>query len=151
MKYFEKDGKYNFVDENNVLVGYSSDGNCCEEFGFVISEKPEIVWFDKNGNDHQFIGKVFISPFCHNFDVSSTEDILRLECYNFDVDYFKELQVGYGDISENTSCVQFKLKQSFRNEVVGEIFLTLYNYQNGYYSHGFNMDVGGKTIRSGEI
>lgn len=26
MKYFDKDGKFNFVDENNVFVGFDSYG-----------------------------------------------------------------------------------------------------------------------------
>lgn len=39
MKAFVKDGKYNFVDSNNVLVGFDAEHYCCESFGWVVTEK----------------------------------------------------------------------------------------------------------------
>lgn len=44
MRIFEGSGwgsKVNFADENNVLLGYDMDANCCEHFGWFISDKPE--------------------------------------------------------------------------------------------------------------
>ncbi len=32
-----------------------------------------------------------------------------------------------------------------------EKFLHLYNVHNGYYSHGFEVKVGGKTTRDGSL
>lgn len=37
---FERDGKYNFVDSNNVLVGFDAVEQCCETFGWVVSDAP---------------------------------------------------------------------------------------------------------------
>ena len=37
MKIFERGGKINFVDENNVFVGFDNNQNCCEDFGYSIS------------------------------------------------------------------------------------------------------------------
>lgn len=52
MKIFERDGKINFVDDNNVLVGFDYSQCCCENFGYALtreipageaeSDKPEI-------------------------------------------------------------------------------------------------------------
>lgn len=37
MKIFEKDGKVNFVDDNNVLVGFDYSQDCCESFGWSLN------------------------------------------------------------------------------------------------------------------
>jgi len=37
MKIFEKDGKVNFVDDNNVLVGFDYLQDCCESFGWSLN------------------------------------------------------------------------------------------------------------------
>ena len=36
MKIFEKDGKINFVDDNNVFVGFDYSQDCCEWFGWGV-------------------------------------------------------------------------------------------------------------------
>jgi hypothetical protein len=33
---FEADYKINFVDKNNVFVGFDYSSNCCERFGYYI-------------------------------------------------------------------------------------------------------------------
>lgn len=38
MKFFERDSKFNWVDENNVLLGYDSGQNCCEWADIFIKE-----------------------------------------------------------------------------------------------------------------
>jgi hypothetical protein len=64
MKIFDKDGKYNFVDQNNVLVGFDSYANCCESFGYFFStESP------KN-----------IPPYCNDGDGQPA----NLDSFNFD-------------------------------------------------------------------
>lgn len=37
----EWSSKVNFVDENNVFVGYDLDQDCCEYADWFISDKPE--------------------------------------------------------------------------------------------------------------
>ena len=54
MKIFDKDGKYNFVDQNNVLVGFDSYANCCENFGYFFStEIPQNIPQNTNDGDGQ--------------------------------------------------------------------------------------------------
>lgn len=142
MKYFEKDGRYNFVDDNNVLVGYYSDSICCEKFGFILSHNNQIIYYWKRDSHH------FISPFSYNFDIRNEKDMKELESYSFDVNYFEEIKDENCE-SNDIFAVCFKL--THKNINFGSIFLILYNLQNGYYSHGFSMDVGGKTIKSGKI
>jgi hypothetical protein len=40
MKVFEHETKVNFVDENNVLVGYDLEQACCEDAGWFIASSP---------------------------------------------------------------------------------------------------------------
>ncbi len=40
MKIFMRDGKVNFVDESNVLLGYDMGSLCCEYADWIISEDP---------------------------------------------------------------------------------------------------------------
>jgi hypothetical protein len=112
MKTFEKDGKINFVDDNNVLVGFDYEGCCCEVFGYFFSKAvPQAIDFEGDQS-------------------SNTEG------FNFDKDFFHE-----GD-----EFVTFKLVKGSE-----EIFLTIYNSHNGYYSHGFDMEVGGIKVRDGSL
>lgn len=37
MRKFEKDGKINFVDDNNVFVGFDYESCCCENFGWSLT------------------------------------------------------------------------------------------------------------------
>lgn len=66
MTKFERDGKLNFVDKNNVFVGFDYESSCCEHFGHVISRT-----IPKPGQ------------------TESTENII-LEDYNFDTDFYFE-------------------------------------------------------------
>jgi hypothetical protein len=54
MKIFDKNGKYNFVDQNNVLVGFDSCSSCCESFGYFFStEIPQHIPQGCNEGDGQ--------------------------------------------------------------------------------------------------
>ncbi len=51
MRIFEKDGHVNFVDDNNVLVGWDNIASCCESFSWdldksLTSEELEAYSFD---------------------------------------------------------------------------------------------------------
>lgn len=37
MKIFDRDGKWNFVDGNNVFVGYDNGQDCCENAGYHLT------------------------------------------------------------------------------------------------------------------
>jgi len=48
MKVFDKGGKVNFVDKNNVLVGYDMNSSCCEEFGWYIRDEITLTLPESN-------------------------------------------------------------------------------------------------------
>lgn len=70
MKVFDKGGKINFVDENNVFVGYDTNQSCCENADYFISTKKE------------------------NEDMDSKD--FNLEPYSFDKDGFEEVDSPKG-------------------------------------------------------
>lgn len=114
MKIFDRDGKYNFVDTNNVFVGYDSYQCCCEDFGYVLCFKlPDNLYNAEKLPDS------------------------AAEGYVFDPDYFES----------RDDYVVFRLVQDNHPE----IFLILYNFHNGYYSHGFTMSVDSVVKQEGMI
>jgi hypothetical protein len=119
MKIFEKDGKYNFVDDNNVFVGFCSSQCCCEYFGYSITrEYPE-----GSGDDEDQSSKIDLTSF------------------NFDTEYFTKHHT-----TKNQGCEEYNVVFRLTNEDGEAIFLTLFNHHNGYYSHGFEVAVGGEVI-----
>lgn len=111
MKIFRKDYKVNFVDENNVFVGWDDTSNCCErhDWNFEPAYPP--------GEE--------------------------LASYSFDPTFFEEEEPESS--WESGGLVRFRAT----NPEGRELFLTLSNYHNGYYSHGFAMYADGVTLHSG--
>jgi len=121
MKIFNKDGKMNFVDENNVFVGFDYKKDCCEGFGWRIDLKmPETFEFSQreyDESDAQNIGDQGIN----------TED------WVFDTSFI--FQRGDSTALDKGGAVSFRLMKDCKEAG----FLTLWNSHNGYYSHGFQM------------
>lgn len=64
MKTFQKDGKINFVDDNNVFVGFDNSQCCCENFGWMITkEKPLSEDDQQNEKDEGADGFCFDTKF----------------------------------------------------------------------------------------
>ena len=114
---FEQDRKINFVDTNNVLVGYDMEQDCCEMADWFISGKIE-----------ESIPE----------DLRHSDDLTG---YVFDATFFKEISGG-SDFDEG-GMVIFRLFNIHQ-----EKYLHLFNCHNGYYSHGFEMKINDKEIRS---
>lgn len=115
--------KVNFVDRNNLLVGYSMSACCCENFGWFIAESITPYGYDK------LLGR----------DFSEAE----LEPYVFDGGF---IEVASNDLDEGGQV-------AFRMIAEGkpDLYLHLYNAHNGYYSHGFEFQNGDETITEGSL
>lgn len=117
----EQGYKINFIDSNDVFVGFDNMQSCCEDFGYCITEGQPA----ESSEDCQ-------------------ESALNLEGYVFDTDFFNESSFD-GD-SESATAI-FKLVQ----QGLPDLYLTLYNSHNGYYSHGFDATVGGEHWQEGRL
>jgi len=116
MREFLLGHKANFVDANDVLVGFDNSSNCCESFGWFYSDTiPQQVQDGPAPSD--------------------------LNTYVFDTEFFQRI-----DREQDDSIVIFKLLSG--NKV---LYLCLHNTYDTYYSHGFQLEVGGKILREGSI
>ena len=136
MKVFESnangwDSKHNFVDENNVVVGFDASQSCCESFGYHWTHNEPVKYKEPEPLN---VSEEFLKP------------------YRFDPAWFRQLEnvSGEGQYSaplEDGGAVAFKLTA----EGQPDLFLILYNSHNGYYSHGFEMNVGGIVTHNGSL
>lgn len=55
MKIFETKYKVNFVDKNNVLVGFDTRQQCCEDAGYTITKKLGVCADGKDINTDGFV------------------------------------------------------------------------------------------------
>lgn len=105
--------RVNFVDDNNVFVGYDMDQSCCEYASWYISDDPV---FTLEGDE-------------------KPEPTARvLESYVFDRDYMEDHDDGRLD---EGGAVSFRLVSEGRPD----LFLFLFNIHNGYYGHGFSFGI----------
>jgi hypothetical protein len=113
--------KVNFVDGSNVLVGWDTDQDCCElAEWWIATEKdaPKPALVDETDRD--------------------------LSAYSFDPDTLQKRKPDpeRSEYPDGGGSIAFRLVA----EGKPELWLVLNNAQNGYYGHGFNVDIGGKTI-----
>ena len=154
--------KINFVDTNDVYVGFNIEQSCCEDFGHLFvaddpAKLPETEFTlceDKAGN---YLGS--------EWDGRVTEVTpMNLEEMVFDRDYIQELPDRDGGgfavfrlfdprlATQRTDVKQRELERMAAQEGwFEEVFLVLFNHHNGYYSHGFSMTHNGITIHEGGI
>ena len=122
MRVFETNERYaekvNFIDDNNVFVGFDYNGKCCESFGYFLTRTKPIPDVETADAD-KIEGEDFPG---YNFDTAFNEG---------------ELYPNHDDCG---GSVTFRLANGS-----DEMFLTLYNHHNGYYGHGWGMRIGGET------
>ena len=117
MKIIHCNDSVNFVDMLNVFVGYDTAQDCCEHADWFISEKFEYT---------EVCGE------------SGVDEAIDLEPYLIDPE-FKE---GNAEDLDVGGHAVFKLVG------LGEpnLYLHLFNCQNGYYSHGLVVKINDETI-----
>ncbi len=124
MKYFDKDGKHNFVDARNAFVGYDSGQGCCENADFALVRALPAA-YPAYGTE---IGNIPVS---------------EAEGYDFDPAFFQKIDDPSRALDDG-GAVAFRLTRD-----TDELFLILYNCHNGYYGHGFDFTVGGVKVHEG--
>jgi hypothetical protein len=122
MKVFEKGDKVNFVDENNVFLGYDLSQDCCENAGYLITKTiPN--------------------------KLEANDEILNTDAYNFDTKFQGEALMGEDLDSGGSRCFRLISKEDTNDH----IFVTIYNSHNGYYGHGFEFKIRGEEKDGGYL
>lgn len=135
LKCFLQDDRVNFVDTENVFVGYEITQKCCEYSNFKISDYDgnfimNDILLKIHSGDNNFI---FDKTFFEKFDPNDDDDICRdtLKYVKFRIYTPKEF------------LPQFVIEQ--------EYYLFIYNKHNGYYAHGFEFRDKDNIIQEGSI
>ena len=118
-------GKVNFVDESDALVGFDISQDCCEYFGWYVSDDQEAVssppeWSEEQGNT-------------------------MLAGYLFDRSFLVE-NTAPESCGEDHEAI-FRLTKA----EAPDLFLHLFNHHNGYYAHGFTFVIGGVKMKEGYL
>lgn len=132
MRYFDSsnskwDEKVNFVDDNNVFVGYDLGQDCCEYADWYIGTE---LW-----SGQSLHGNSCIRP--------KNEDLVD---YQFDQEFFQHLDERDRGELDGGSIVAFRLVA----EGKPDLYLHLFNCHNGYYGHGFEFKIG-DTVSDGGV
>lgn len=130
MKIFHKDMKVNFVDENNVLVGFETDQCCCECADWYFNDTPTLDL--KNNLGHCEDRNLLNYRFDKRYFIKVDDELIKLinpadKAYRFD---------GGG-------MVIFWLTNIVDRT---SLYLHLYNVQNGYYGHGFEFKYADQVL-----
>ena len=127
--------KVNFVDQNNVFVGYDTYPQCCENAEWFIADKIATCSQDIPSkpvySEDEFEDYVFDKEFFIRYDNRFPEE--------------SEVQQQLTYFDEG-GMVIFRIVSGDK-----EKFIHLYNCQNGYYGHGFEMKVMDKITREGGL
>ncbi len=133
MKIFESESKFNFVDENNVLVGFDSQSCCCENAGWYVSENK--------------------IPTAREINQASSHQLENESEWRFDPEFFSETSEVETDKKHTYNPLDSGGVATFRlvTNDGREKYLHLFNCQNGYYGHGFEMKSGSTELHSGSL
>lgn len=99
----------NFIDENDIFLGFSLEGQCCEQYGWYISNKSRPFADD----DYEK----------HLADCLYVKDKTCLEGYTFKPKSFK---------LANSSAYA-----KIRHPTKPDLLVVVFNEHNGYYSHSY--------------
>jgi hypothetical protein len=143
MKLFHRDHKWNFVDRNNVLLGYDSNSCCCEEFGWILTDSDVIVPSTRLSDIYAIDGS----------DYSGLSSAKLFPRYVFDPNYIKEIEVAESPQADPCDAGGYAIFRIIATDQTdsgfpvsaewqAELFIVLYNMHNGWYSHNFTFQNG---------
>jgi hypothetical protein len=127
MKIFTNmEGKVNFVDQNNVFVGYDFIADCCETFGFTLFQGDQVL-YEQNNDCKEPLGPCPVD----------------LEPYFFNTTYFREVRTSDG----STAFAEFELISLDSTQPI--LYLHIYNNHDDSYYHGFTFQQDDQIIKQG--
>ena len=111
--------KVNFVDKNNVFLGYDTGQICCEHADWFVADE---------------VAKSLLK----------TKYIENIEDYVFDTSFFETVtHVEDGDMDSSWNALDEGAMVVFKiTSKHGDKYIHLFNCHNGYYGHGFEFKIG---------
>jgi hypothetical protein len=115
--------KVNFIDSENVILGYDLISSCCENAFWTINTNA-----DGSGKE------------IYRGDERVSAEY-ELEGYHFDPEFY----LNEPDGDNGIAIFRLKHQGAWQADPEPDLFVRLENHQNGYYSHGFTFR-GNTTI-----
>lgn len=112
----EGSSSINFIDKNDVYLGYETEQSCCEDAGYAVLVEP--TKYEELTSSHHL-------------------PIETVEGYIFDTSF--DTLYHYSDCLDKGQQLTYKLI----SEGKPDLYLTVYNSHNGYYSHGIESNING--------
>lgn len=119
--------KVNFVDENNVVLGYDMSPSCCESFGWFIADRVVSTMAEYNQLNQTF----------------NDDDYTD---WRFDPHFFQD-----GGDESGYDVEAMAIFRIVDQTTMESRYIHLYNMHNGYYSHGFSFTQSDTSIRGGTL
>ena len=121
--------KVNFVDENNVILGYDVRQACCEYAGWFIADEPR-EWIPEPNDGAS----------------EPSEPLPDLTGWSFDPAWFRGPLCYTEYEGASGGLVIFRIVNG-----EAERFIHLFNCHNGYYKHGFELKTGETLLQTGQL
>lgn len=118
--------KYNWIDSNDIYVGYDTATDCCEDAGWYLRYEPTPYSEYDSDLDIKF----------NNTDLTDYKFDVMGEAIGIDYQVDHE-----GDLDEG-GIVVFRLLHPSKPP----LYLHLYNCHNGYYGHEVLTNIPNKNI-----
>jgi hypothetical protein len=159
MRIFETSDKINFVDNNDVFVGFSNYLRCCEVFGYFFSTDIPTgsIFFEGDGergiarlpSEERLLKEGSIPPNLDSFVFDPSFFVKPdLNCYEGGVVTFK---LHFQPRTQSDIRFREIERQHYADGSLDTYYLTLYNHHNGYYNHGFSTGIGNEVLREGSL
>ena len=136
MKIFKTNLQYgtktNFVDDNDVFVGYDSTQDCGEDAGYYVLDCVKYLDVEKE---------------CEDLDGFYSNCAYDVEGYYFDREFFEMRSAHVPDSDKTAHTAVFKLVSDGKPD----LYLHLFNAHNGYYAHDFEVKHSGEVVKTGSL
>jgi hypothetical protein len=124
LRFFEGNCRLNWVDSNNVFVGFDDEGDCCEVWGGDFYDG-----LDRNAR------KLDVDLTVDNDWVFDTSFHADSDDVDVNLDDYEAATAGFRLVNRNGDVM----------------YLVIWNSHNGYYVHSFDFCNGETVIVSGSI
>ena len=118
--------KVNYVDANNVVLGFDMERSCCEDFGHAVVGSLEEAKEVSEG---------------------------RGDAIPWDITAYSFIQEAPANLYDTYAHGEAHAAKAFRIIAPNkpDLFVIIWNHHNGYYSHGFTFEGPGVVAISGGI
>ncbi|MFA4972101.1 MAG: hypothetical protein WC683_05775 [bacterium] len=131
IRQFERQGHVNWVDTNDVFVGFATEEKCCERTGWFCCDTEEAVFEE--------LASLQVIDAGYDAPPAPARERLSEEGAVFDPDYCVVIRRLDGTSNQTRDKCNAVILRVLNGDTR---YFCIYNLHNGYYMHGFKMGRG---------